>query len=92
MEEIDIIDLEPTAIAEQFCYIDQSLLIAIQPFEFLKKSFLDPAKSVAYSNMVESWNRRSLWVVTEILKRDKLPKRIAAICLFIKIAEVLLWK
>ncbi len=86
--DMDILEIEAHLIADQLCHIDYDLLKAIQPHEFLKKAFTEPDKAPTFNTMVESWNKRSNWVVTEVLRRDKLPKRIGAICQFIKIAEV----
>ena len=86
--DLDILEVDPYQIAEQYCFCDQEHLRLIQPHEFLNKSFLESSKAPAFNNMVDSWNKRSHWIVTEILKRDKLPKRASTIVHFIKVAEV----
>jgi hypothetical protein len=66
---MDILEVDPYQIAEQYSFCDQELLRFIQPHEFLNKSFLDTTKAPAFNNMVDSWNKVMYpWVLPNIVE------------------------
>eukprot|EP01119_Soliformovum_irregulare_P012382 TRINITY_DN3213_c0_g1_i2.p1 TRINITY_DN3213_c0_g1~~TRINITY_DN3213_c0_g1_i2.p1 ORF type:complete len:528 (+),score=178.19 TRINITY_DN3213_c0_g1_i2:1761-3344(+) len=85
--DIDILDHDPYTVGAIMTQIDYNYLKNIQLEEFLKKAFADVETSPNLAAMAEAWNRRVFWVVSEIVRRPKKPKRAAAIVHFVKIAE-----
>jgi hypothetical protein len=57
--EIQILELDPTDVAEQVCLIDHDLLKAIMPSEFLQKNFDNPKLSPNFTSMVNKFNEVS---------------------------------
>eukprot|EP01117_Protostelium_nocturnum_P012300 TRINITY_DN4527_c0_g1_i1.p1 TRINITY_DN4527_c0_g1~~TRINITY_DN4527_c0_g1_i1.p1 ORF type:complete len:1113 (+),score=446.73 TRINITY_DN4527_c0_g1_i1:200-3538(+) len=86
--EVDIDDFDPYAIALQMTLIDHELLQKIKPQEFLDKAFSYPDRSPNYTNMANQWNTTTSWVISEILKREKVQKRASVLSHLIKIAEM----
>jgi len=89
MTEFEILDLDPSELAEQLTLIDHDLLKVITPAEFLHKNFDNPKLSPSFTAMVNKFNEWTLWVVTEVLKKSKPNLRALVIAHFIKIAQKL---
>jgi len=69
-KEMDLLDLYPYETARQIALIDHGLLTNIPIAELLHKRYMDPKLSPHFATMTNMCNRWSLWVATEVLKRD----------------------
>jgi son of sevenless-like protein len=85
------IDFDPVEVARQLTLIESGLYRAIMPFECLgqawsKKNRLEAAPAIVA--MIKRFNLVSTWVCTEVVKCEKLDKRVKMLKNFIKIAQV----
>jgi son of sevenless-like protein len=85
------IDFDPVEVARQLTLIESSVYRAIMPFECLgqawsKKNRLEAAPAIV--SMIKRFNLVSTWVCTEVVKCEKLDKRVKMFKLFIRIAQV----
>lgn len=84
--------IDDEEIARQLTLMHFELYQAIQPSEFLNKSWLDPHLRFKAPNviaMMKAYEEVSLWVATEILTQDKARRRVKLIKKFIDIAKYL---
>lgn len=87
--DLDLLSEDPVAVAGQLCHLDYESLRAIPVQELLSKRFNEESTSPNFHKMVNSWNKRTLWVLTEILKKEKATKRAQVVHFFIKVADAL---
>ncbi|KAF2075906.1 hypothetical protein CYY_002797 [Polysphondylium violaceum] len=86
-KDIDIYQLGAAIIAAQMTIIDNEMLLAIPPSQFLHKCFTKYESSPQFHDMVDKFNEWAKWATSEILIKEKLPERVAALSFFIDLAK-----
>jgi len=87
VQDLEILDIDYIELAEQITLIDHDLLKAITPNEFLHKNFDSPKSAPFFNAMVNKFNEWTMWVVTEVLKKQKPNTRAMVVAHFIKVAQ-----
>ncbi|KAM9974759.1 hypothetical protein ACTFIW_008225 [Dictyostelium discoideum] len=85
--DIDIYNIGSNIIAQQITIIDNEMLMAIPPSQFLHKSFSKESKSPQFHDMVSKFNEWARWTSSEILSKEKLVERVVTLSFFIDLAK-----
>eukprot|EP01121_Diplochlamys_sp_Union-15-3_P008010 TRINITY_DN2091_c0_g1_i5.p1 TRINITY_DN2091_c0_g1~~TRINITY_DN2091_c0_g1_i5.p1 ORF type:complete len:655 (+),score=137.61 TRINITY_DN2091_c0_g1_i5:266-2230(+) len=88
--DFSITEIHPTEFARQLTIVEYKVYKNIKPSECLKQSWNKPGKEEKAPNilaMIKQFNDVSNWVATQVLKEDKLKKRVKVITHFVQIAE-----
>ncbi|EGC30951.1 hypothetical protein DICPUDRAFT_40694, partial [Dictyostelium purpureum] len=85
--DIDIYTLGATIIAQQITLIDNEMLMAIPPTQFLHGHFTKLHLSPQYHDMVCKFNEWARWTSAEILSKEKLVDRVACLSFFIDLGK-----
>eukprot|EP01104_Vermistella_antarctica_P020474 TRINITY_DN8769_c0_g1_i1.p1 TRINITY_DN8769_c0_g1~~TRINITY_DN8769_c0_g1_i1.p1 ORF type:complete len:1069 (-),score=246.35 TRINITY_DN8769_c0_g1_i1:33-3239(-) len=83
----DLLGMKAIEVAKQLTHIDHALFCAIAIDELARKAFTKPEISPNYTAMVTQFNHWSLWVVSEIVSKPSVERRIDIFSHFVKIAE-----
>jgi len=86
-KDIDIYQLGAPIIAAQMTIIDNEMLLAIPPSQFLHKAFTKYETSPQFHDMVDKFNEWAKWATSEILLKEKVPERVSALSFFIDLAK-----
>lgn len=89
--EPTLLNFDDAEIARQLTILEYESYCSIRPRECLNQSWNKPNKEEESPNIVTMIRRSNsipLWVATEIIKEDKLQRRVAILKKFISIAEV----
>jgi hypothetical protein len=89
-KDLEVLDYHRKEIARQMALIDFELFSRIEAKEFLDQGWTGDEKEICAPNITritQRFNTVSLWVATEIVRRERMESRAKAICKFIKIAR-----
>jgi hypothetical protein len=81
----------PQEVAEQIALLDHDALCAINLSEFFHKAFVKPESSPTFHAMVDAFNKKSLWVASEIVRRQVLQERAEMLTLWLDVCSAS-WK
>eukprot|EP01102_Stenamoeba_stenopodia_P020892 TRINITY_DN8295_c0_g1_i1.p1 TRINITY_DN8295_c0_g1~~TRINITY_DN8295_c0_g1_i1.p1 ORF type:complete len:975 (+),score=198.96 TRINITY_DN8295_c0_g1_i1:278-3202(+) len=83
----EILTADTLTVAQQLTLIDHDMLKSILTTEFLKKAFSKPELCPNFMEMADRFNTWSMWVPTEILKKQTDKDRANVIRQFVNIAN-----
>eukprot|EP01104_Vermistella_antarctica_P016824 TRINITY_DN5829_c0_g1_i1.p1 TRINITY_DN5829_c0_g1~~TRINITY_DN5829_c0_g1_i1.p1 ORF type:complete len:1285 (-),score=266.80 TRINITY_DN5829_c0_g1_i1:255-4109(-) len=83
---VQLLDLNPAAVARTLTLTDHNLFVAVPTHEFMHEKYMDALRSPSMAAMVRQFNKCGRWITSETLVRDAASERAEILAYFINVA------